>query len=157
MRSVIERLLPPQIDNRFPGHRAALWLFGLFVALKLVMGFNSIFNTESVAVGADGIPLDSFGPLAARQVLLLFALTSLGQLVLALVGLLALIRYRAMVPLMFAIFLAEHLSRRLIVGSYASEGAQAAGVGFYINLGLATLLAFGLLLSLVARRARERG
>ena len=107
MNYMLNRLLPSHADNRFEGHRAALWLLGLFIALKIVMGVNSIFDTESVAVGADGIPLNSYGPAAARDVLTLFALTSLGQLMLALVGLTVLVRYRSLVPLVFAAFLGE--------------------------------------------------
>ena len=95
---MLDRLFPRQVDNRFDGHRAALWLMGLLVALKLVVSLNSIFNTASVAQGADGIPLDSYGVAAAREVLTLFALTALGQLALALVALAALIRWRALVP-----------------------------------------------------------
>lgn len=150
-KSMINRLFPKQADNRFEGHRAALWLLGLYIALKVVMGVNSIFNTESVAVGADGIPLDSYGPAAARQVLTLFALTSLGQLVLALVGLTVLVRYRSLVPLIFAVLLGEQLARRLIVQGFAIEDGSP---GLYINLGLMALLALGLLLSLVRPRRK---
>ena len=32
---MLERLFPRQVDNRFDGYRAALWLMGLLVALKL--------------------------------------------------------------------------------------------------------------------------
>jgi hypothetical protein len=154
MTAVVKRLLPRQADNRFEGRRAALWLMGLFIALKIVMGVNSIFNTESVAAGADGIPLDSYGPAAARQVLTLFALTSLGQLTLALIGLAILVRYRALVALMFVVFLAEQIARRLIVQSYAVVQTGAGSTGTYINLGLIALLAIGLLLSLLPARPR---
>ena len=152
MTALLERLLPGQADNRFAGHRAALWLLGLFIALKIVMGVNSIFNTEAVAVGADGIPLDSYGPAAAREVLTLFALTSLGQLTLALIGLTILVRYRALVPLIYGVFLAEQIARRVIVQSHAVAPAEAGATGFSINLGLMALLAIGLLLSLFAVR-----
>ena len=153
---MLDRILPPHADNRFGGHRAALWLLGLFIALKIVMGVNSIINTESVAVGADGIPLDSFGPAAARQVLTLFALTSLGQLTLALVGLTILVRYRTLVPLIYAVFLGEHLARRLIIQSHAVARTEGASTGLYINLGLMALLALGFLLSLIPRSESEQ-
>ena len=155
MSSMLNRLLPRQADNRFDGHRSALWLLGLFIALKIVMGVNSIFNTESVAVGADGIPLDSFGPAAARQVLTLFALTSLGQLMLALVGLTVLVRYRSLVPFVFVALLCEQLARPLFIQSYAVVRTESGSPGLYINLGLLALLAIGLLLSLIPRRQRS--
>ena len=150
--AMLERLLPRQLDNCFEGKRAALWLLGLYIALKLAMSVNSIFNAESVAAGADGIPLDEYGPDAAREILTLFALIGLGQLALATIAFIALIRYRAMVPLVFLLLLGEALARRIIV--VASEPVRtAAGSGaLYINVALIGLLLFGLLLSLWPRK-----
>lgn len=113
--TMLNRFFPKQVDNRFEGRRAALWLLGLFIALKLVMSVNSILNTASIATGGDGLPLDSFGPAAARTVLMLFALMSLGQLTLAVIALTTLIRYRAMVPFIYLVLLGEHVARRVIV------------------------------------------
>ncbi len=153
---MIERLFSRQVDNRFGGRREALWLLGLFVALKLAMSVNSIFNTESVAVGADGFPLDSFGPAAARAVLMLFALTALGQLALAAVALAALIRYRALVPFVCLLLLGEQLARRVVVQSYAVARTESGAAGWYVTYGLLALLTLGLVLSLIPARGRER-
>ena len=48
---MLQRLFPDRIDNRFAGHRLALWLLGIHLALKLVMSVNSIVNTASIASG----------------------------------------------------------------------------------------------------------
>jgi hypothetical protein len=154
--SLLDRLLPRQADNRFEGYRAALWLLGLLIALKLIMGVRSIFDTASVAQGADGIPLDSFGPAAAREVLLLFALMALGQLVLTLIALIVLIRWRALVPFIYLVLLAEHLARRLIAQSYRVAGTPVTDVALYVNYGLLTLLTLGLVLSLIPARGAQR-
>lgn len=153
---MLARLFPGQADNRFGGLRPALWLLGLLIALKLLMSLNSILNTASVAAGADGIPLDSFGPAAARQVLLLFALMALGHLALTLVALTVLIRYRALVPSVYLMLLGEHIARRVIVQSYKVAGAESTAIANYVNYGLLTLLALGLALSLIPVR-REPG
>ena len=71
---MLDRLLPARIDNQFRGHRAALWLLGIYVALKLIMSLNSIFNTRSIATGADGLRLDTLPPDGAQALLMLFAL-----------------------------------------------------------------------------------
>jgi hypothetical protein len=154
-QSVFERLLPRQADNRYQGYRLALWLLGLLIALKLVMSVNSILNTESVAVGADRIPLDSFGPAAAREVLLLFALMALGHLALTLIALTTLIRYRALVPFIYLVLIGEQIARRAIIQAQAVGSAGGGGVGWYVNYGFLTLMALGLLLSLVPARPRE--
>ena len=153
---MLSRIFPAQADNRFDGHRAALWLLGLVVALKLVMSLNSIFNTQSVAVGADGIPLDSFGPDGARQVLLLFALLALAQLFLALTALTVLVRWRALVPFVYLLLLGEQLARRLIGQSYAAPGAKMTDVAWYVNYGLLALLTLGLVLSLLPKKQGDR-
>ena len=150
-RSLLHLLFPQQVDNRFDGQRASLWLLGLYVALKLAMSFNSIFNTAKVAASADGIPLDSFGPVAVREVLTLFALTGLGQLALALIALTILIRYRALVPFIYLVLLGEALTRRLVVQSHAVVRTDAGSIGVYINIALVGLLALGLALSLIRR------
>ena len=153
---MLERFLPGQADNRFEGRRAALWLLGLYIALKLVMGFNSIFNTASVAVGADGIPLDRYGPAAANDVLLLFALTSLGQLVLALIALTVLIRYRALVPFIYLVLIGESVARRLIALTHDVTRPGDAPAP-YIVYGLLALLVLGLVLALLPARRRQIG
>jgi hypothetical protein len=154
--SMLNRLFPKQVDNRFDGHRAALWLLGLFIALKLVMSINSILNTASVATGGDGLPLDRFDPAAARTVLMLFALTSLGQLTLAVIALTTLIRYRALVPLIYLVLLSEQLARRLIVQAHAVARTESTPVGWYVNFGLLALLTLGLMLSLLPTGRGER-
>ena len=150
---MIERIFPSQVDNRFDGHRAALWLLGLFIALRLIMSVRSIFSTASVATG-DGIPLDSFAPAAAQEVLTLLALSALGQLALALIALTVLIRYRALVPFIFLVLLGEQIAKRLIVASHAAPRAGTPDVIWYLIFGLMAVTALGLLLSLIPRRRR---
>lgn len=151
-RSLLDRLFPGKVDNRFDGHRAALWLLGLLVALKLVVSLNSIFNTALVAQGADGIPLDSYGPAAARQVLVLFALLALGQLMLALIALAALIRWRALVPFLYLVSLGEQLGRRFLVQAQPGPRPDTTAIAFYMTWGVLALLALGLALSLIPAR-----
>ncbi len=64
-----------------------------------------------------------------------------------LIGLLVLVRYRAMVPFMFALLLLEHLSRKLIflVMPIATTGTSP---GFFINLVIVAVMIVGLGLSL---------
>ena len=153
---MLNRIFPRQADNTFQGHRAALWLLGLFIALKLAMSVNSILNTASVAASADGLPLDSYGPAAAQAVLMLFALTALGQLTITAFALTTLIRYRAMVPFIYVLMLGEQLARRLIVQDYSVARTEGIPAGSYVTLGLVALLTLGLVLSLIPSRQRDR-
>ena len=152
---MLERLFPRQFDSRFDGWRAALWLLGLVLALKVVISVNSLVNTADIASGADGFRLDSYGADGARAVLMLFALHSVAELALALVGVAALVRYRAMVPFVFVLFIAEFLARRWVIGSYAVERAGDSSAGLYVNGAFLLLMGSGLLLSLLPRRGRD--
>ena len=64
--------------------------------------------THMVASSADGMPLDTFPPLAAQTVIELFALLGLSRLVLALLCILVVVRYRAMIPFMYLVLLLQH-------------------------------------------------
>lgn len=151
---MFKRLLPRHIDNTYHGHKLALWLFALIVLMKSAVSINSIFNGYSVAVSADGIPLDTFTPAGAQAVVAAFAAWGLAQLTICLLCLLVMARYRAMVPFMFALLLLEHLGRRLIfwVMPIVRTGTPP---GFYVNLVLAVLMAVGLALSLRSRGGRQ--
>jgi hypothetical protein len=144
---VLEKLLPRTIDNTYGGAKAALWLLGLLVLIKGAMGTNSILNGYVVATTADGIPLDRFTPGGASAVLSFLALWGLSLLIFSLLGALALVRYRAMVPLVFLLLLLEHLGRKsiLTILPFAQVGSPPA---FSINAILLGLTAVGLALSL---------
>jgi hypothetical protein len=148
---MITRLLPERVDNTYQGQKLALWLFGLLLFLKVAMSVNSIVNGYTVASTADGIPLDTFAPNAARTVVALFAIWGLAHLTICVVGMLVLARYRSAVPFMLALLLVEHLSRKLILQVLPIEriGNPPA---FYVNLGLVALMIVGLALSLWRRR-----
>ena len=152
---MLERLFPKQIDNSFAGHGASLWLLGLFVAVKLLMSVNSMINTASIAAGPDGFPLDRYGAGGAAAVLMLFALNAYGQLILVLLSLVALVRYKAMVPLVYLLWLVDQAGRRILVESHALERAGSADAGFWINIGLLTLVAAGAALALLTSRRRS--
>jgi hypothetical protein len=144
---MLDRLLPERIDNTYRGHRLALWLLGVLVLVKGAIGLGTIFNGRSAAVSADGIPLDSFTPAGAQAFVSLLAAWGLAQVVLNLFGWLVLVRYRAMVPLMFVLLLVEHLGRRLVfwVQPIPRTGTPP---GFFVNLVLIVALIVGLALSL---------
>ena len=151
------RLLPRQVDNSYLGHKLGLWLFALVVLVKVIMSVNSIFNGYSVASSADGIPLDTFTPAGAQTVVSLFGLTAFSRLMICLLCILVLVRYRAMVPVMFAFLLLEHLGRRLVL-EFLPIPRTGSPPGSAINLVLLALMVVGLALSLWSpdrRQARE--
>ena len=153
---MFNRLLPRHADNSYQGHRAALWLFAILVLVKSAMGLNSLFNGHNVASSADGIPLDTFTPAGARAVVSMYAAWGLAQLTICLLCILVAVRYRALVPFMFALLLLEHLGRRLVFWVLPVE-RTGAPPGFVVNLVLLALMAVGFALSLRGRDGRRAG
>ena len=149
-----DRLLPQRVDNTYRGHKLALWLFGAVVLMKLAMSLNSIFNGYVVASSADGIPLGTFPSSAARTVIALFAIWGLAHLMICLLCILVLVRYRSMVPLMLALLLLEHLSRKLIL-QFLPIVRTGTPPGFLINFMLLALMIAGLALSLLRSRSNR--
>jgi hypothetical protein len=150
MSTALNRIFPQRIDNTYRGHPLAVWLFIPVVVLKTAIALATIFNGRAAAQSADGIPLDSFGASGAEAVVALFAIWGLAQLVFSVFGVLALTRYRAMIPFLFVLFLIEHLARRwiLLVKPIARTGTPP---GIYVNLVILVLMIVGLALSLRSR------
>src|SRR4051812_24988000 len=111
---MLESLLPQRIDNTFRGQKAALWIFGLMALMRTVMGVNVMFNTRMVAVTADGIPLDTYPPAAAENIVAMFALIGLAYLTSACISWVVLVRYRAAVPLVFTLMLLQFVAGALL-------------------------------------------
>ena len=148
----MNQLLPRPVDNTYRGHKLALWLFAVLVLLKVLMSLNVIFNGRSVAISADGIPLDTFTPAGAQTAVALFALWGFSHLVICLLGALVLVRYRALIPLLFALLLLEHLGRKLIL-QVLPVPRVGSPPGFVVNLVLLALMIIGLALSLWRRES----
>jgi len=162
--TVLSRLLPRQLDNTYQGYALALWLMVPIVAVKFLMGVNVAglnpwINNRDVLRTVDGIPLDTFGAGAASTVVLLFASWGLALLLLSVLGIAALLRYRAMIPLMYLMLAIEQIGRTGFLRLNSTARAVEPGVvspGTLINWGLAAALVIGLVLSLAApRRGRE--
>ena len=151
---MLNDLLPRRFDNTYQGKKIALWLLGFIAFSKIVMGLNCIFNGQYVATTADGIPLSNYTSAGAHAVLAMFALWGLSVLIFGLLSTLALVRYRSMVPFMFALLLAEHLNRKLIL-VYLPIVKIEGSKGWLVNLVLLVLILFGLGLSLWRRQGAE--
>ena len=106
---MLARIFPNQFDNTYRGHWLGLWLLAPVLLARLAIGLNSTLNTRTVAESADGIPLDTFGAAAANTVVSLFALSGFSFILLSLLGILVILRYRAMIPLMYLLLLIQQL------------------------------------------------
>ncbi len=161
---MLSNLLPKQIDNGYRGHALAIWLLIPIVLMKLLMGVNVAglnpwISSRFVLQNADGVPVDTFPAEAGSVVVFLFASWGLALLVINLLGVVVLIRYRAMIPLMYLLLSIEQIGRKglamLHLVPRSGEAAGGVSPGLWINWGLSAALVIGLILSLVSVRKGE--
>jgi len=146
------RLLPRNADNNFQGHKVALWIFSIVLLMFAAMSMNSIFNGHYVAVNADGLPLGTYTPAGAQAVVSFYATWGVTQLIIVTLGVIVLVRYRALVPLMFLLLLSEELLLKVINNCLPIAKPNGAPASLFI-IALLSLMALGLILSLWRRNA----
>jgi hypothetical protein len=143
-------LLPQRADNTFRGHTAAPVLFAVLLLVKTGISLGSMLNGRMAATSADGIPLDTYGLAGAQTVLSLFALLGFANLIVCAIGVVVLVRYRSLVPFMFALNLVQQLGRQLILLALPIVRVGAPP-GSAINLAMLATMIVGLALSLWSR------
>lgn len=153
---MLKRILPERIDNRYRGHPLALWLFVLVAFQKAGVSLTHLFKADGGAQSISTIPLDSYPAGAAQTIIGLFARLGLEQLLLVALFVLVLVRYRAMIPLMYVVVVVHYLASRgvgqmkpLVIAG--TSGARAPA------LVVAVLSVIGLVLSLTGRRYADVG
>lgn len=149
-------VFPRQLDNSYRGARLAIGILVLVVIVDGIMGANSMIQTQQVIEGADGIPLGTFAPPAARIIVDCFKSWALGLFLMSALAAVALVRYRAMVPLMYLMLLLENAGRRVLHLTNPlrhARGAWHPSAGFWINTSLLLALLLGFVLSLLPRRS----
>jgi hypothetical protein len=148
---MLSRIFPKQIDNTYRGYRLAIWLLVPIVVVKMTMGFNMLLNARQLAQTADNLPLDSFGILPAAIIVMDFKTGGLERIVLATLALVALLRYRAMLPFVYLLLAFDAVGMMTLWLADPLPVARRSGApsfGFMVNLFLAAGLLIGFALSL---------
>lgn len=148
---ILTRLFPARLDNTYQGSKIALWILGLLIAVRTMQSVMILVNVYSIAQSADGIPLETYPAAAAQTIVALFTLSAVNRLVISLICVVVLVRYRRAVPLMFLLLLATYTAGQLVgrVIPIVRVGQPPAVV---MNLTLLGLTIIGLVLSLWKRR-----
>ena len=153
---MLNRIFPERIDNRYRGHKLALWIFVPLTFMKVAISLGAIFNSDGGAQSADGIPLDTYTSGGAETVIALFALLGRSDLLLGLLFVVVLIRYRAMIPLMYVLIVVGKLGGKwiLLMKPIVTVGASGLSLLSLVILGLSII---GLVLSLCGKGYKNQG
>ena len=143
------KILPRNIDNSYHGHKLAIWLLILIIAVKTATSVTSMFAGQLTAQGAHNVPLAAFPPETAQLLVLLLARSGLSTFIITLFCLLVVIRYRGMIPATYFLLLLEHLGK--IVLSLKESAVTGTSRATVVNLVLLALTAVGLVASLLGK------
>ena len=151
---MLERIRPVSLDNDYRGWKTALWLFGAILIVKGLQSVMIIFNSWSTITQADGIPLDSYPHDAAENIVATFAISSLWRLIVCLLGVVVLIRYRTGVALMFLVWIVSYLGAQLL-DQWEPLVRVGTPPGVLVNLALFAVMVAGFIFSVLRRPDRR--
>jgi hypothetical protein len=151
---LLRRLLPSVADNRFDGHPAAVWLFVPLALMKLLLGGVHMLRADGGAQSVSQIPLNAYPGGAVQNIVGLMARMGLEQFLLGALFLLVLLRYRALIPLMYAVMVLHYVGAKAVAAVKPLALAGPSGASG-MHLLLAVLAVFGFVLALAPRGERE--
>ena len=128
---MLSRIFPKQIDNDYRGYQLAVWLLALLLLMKIfavvsASGLNPFWTSRDFLQGVEKVPLDNFGRSAADAAILLFAWWGFTALILTVLGLIAVVRYRAMIPLIYLLTVLNHIGQQMLTDSSPVVGMLGA-------------------------------
>ena len=149
-------LFPKLIDNRYRGQWAALVLFAPILVPKPLIGFNifvlkPMIKPYDILQDVDGVPMDSFTAAAANEIEFATAAGGGALAIIALFGGLAMVRYRAFIPVAILMLLLEQSWRQVasIVERIMAGAPLLSSAGAQINLVFSAALLTSLVLSTI--------
>ena len=138
----MKKLIPEKIENEIPKNKFVYYFCWLMVAFNLFRSLEHIFAKDGGAESIAGIPLSSYSPEAANNIVSIFAQWGFSQLVLACILLLVVLKIGEFIPLMLLIIALENILRGA-VGLYKPLILVDAPPGAVSPIiGLVTLVVF---------------
>ncbi|HYI11229.1 MAG TPA: hypothetical protein VEK57_19390 [Thermoanaerobaculia bacterium] len=147
---MLNRIFPERIDNHYRGHKLALWFFVPVTLMKIGISMVHIFYADGGGQSISKMPLDAYPAGATQNVVALYARMGVDQLILGLLFVLVLFRYRAMIPLMYLVAVTHYIALKAIASAkpIAAAGRSSAGT---MALILTFLTVTGFVLSLLRK------
>jgi hypothetical protein len=158
---VLNPIFPKRIDNTYHGHQLAVWILTLFLLVKTFasitqIGLNPLWTSREILQGVEGVPLDTYTTSAADAAIVLFGWWGIAGLMPTLLGFVAVLRYRAMIPIIYLLMAITKISEMALAEISPIVGILGAGAPMPL-IGVALLLVgFGLSVT-TPRRSKGAG
>jgi hypothetical protein len=111
MKAIFEILFPAKADNTIRGWKLPFYVFILVAVISTVRSFIHLLSPDGGAGSIAGMDLSVAG---ASGIIFAFALWGSSQLLMSIVQLLVIFRYRSLVPFMYLMLILEILLRELV-------------------------------------------
>ncbi|HMF31319.1 MAG TPA: hypothetical protein VKK79_07895 [Candidatus Lokiarchaeia archaeon] len=131
--------MPKVVDNSFHGYRIAAIIFLLVTLVTIVRSCIHIFAPDGGASSIAGIDVSVAG---GSNIISLFALWGLSQVLMGLVYLVVYFRYKSLIPLMYLLILIEYTGRTLLgfIKPLEVTHIPPGAIGDYILIPLAAVM-----------------
>jgi hypothetical protein len=141
MTNILDRMLPKQIANDYPGHKIALYSFLVITVMTIARSLAHIVLPDGGASSIATIDLMVGG---AGTIISIFAQWGLSQILMGVFYVVVYIRYKSLIPLMYIFIIIEYAARIGIglLKPIETVGIAPGAVGNLIIIPLAILLFF---------------
>lgn len=139
MSKVLEKILPEQIKNEFPGHKFSAYAFLIITIITVARSLAHMFLPDG---GAESIATIDLSVGGADIIVSIFAQWGLSQLLMAGFYLVVYFRYKNLIPLMYIIIIAEYVGRigMGLLKPLETMGTAPGGIGSLLVIPLAIIL-----------------
>jgi hypothetical protein len=123
--------------------KAGLFLLWMVVVIKFAQIVSLFVGPVAIVTGADGIPVNTFEPDAARTVIAAFFGMGVSRLMICVVCTLVLWRHHSFIPAVFLLLALHDVARELVLGPVR----VGAPVGAYVNWTMVMFTLLGIVLA----------
>ena len=141
---MLRAMFPEQLTNDYRGRPIAKWFFVAMTIMTLARSLIHVLAPDGGAQSIATIPLDTYTESGSAAVVLVFAPWGLSQLLIGIIYILVLWRYRALIPFMYLLMIVEY-STRICLGMLKpiqTAGTAPGGTGSYAIVPLAAVMLF---------------
>ena len=139
MKKALEKILPQQINNEFPGYQFSAFAFLVLIIITIARSLAHMFLPDG---GAGSIATIDMNVEGAEIIISIFAQWGLSQLLMAGVYLIVFLRYKSLIPLMYVILFLEYLGRIAmgLLKPLETIGTAPGAIGNFVILPLVAIL-----------------
>lgn len=150
MKNMISKIFPQSINNEYKGYKIAVYVFILYSVVSIVRSCIHFLLPDGGAGSIAHIDLSQGG----ENIIFVFALWGISQLILAFIQLLVSFRYKSLLPFMYILLLLEYCFRTLIGIMKPLVFVAGAGTppGGYLDKAMIPLALIMLILSLMTKK-----